>query len=70
MSNLNEHDKKYNSRPLKTFLQSQTSKFLTHFHDERKQRVANTLDNEQWRQVIEIFLFFPSIIFYKIYLIR
>jgi len=49
--NLNQYDQKYNSRPFKTFLQSQTSKFLTHFHDDRKQRVANTLDNEQWRQV-------------------
>ncbi|CAF0872146.1 unnamed protein product [Rotaria sp. Silwood1] len=51
ISNVNGYDKKYKSRPLKTFLQSQTSKFLTHFHDERKQRVANTLDNEQWKQV-------------------
>ncbi|CAF3178575.1 unnamed protein product [Rotaria sp. Silwood2] len=49
--NVNGYDKKYKSRPLKTFLQSQTSKFLTHFHDERKQRVAQTLDNEQWKQV-------------------
>ncbi|CAF1083047.1 unnamed protein product [Rotaria sordida] len=51
ISNINGYDKKYNSRPLKTFLQTQTSKFLTHFHDERKQRVAQTLDNEQWKQV-------------------
>jgi hypothetical protein len=51
--NLNQTEKKYNSRPLKTFLQSQTSKFLTHFHDERKQRLAKTLDNEPWRQVKE-----------------
>ena len=43
--------RKYSSRPLKTFLQTQTSKFLTYFHDQRKQRIANTLDNEQWKQV-------------------
>lgn len=49
--NLNQYDKKYNSIPFKTFLQTQTSKFLNHFHDERKQRLANTLDNEQWKQV-------------------
>jgi hypothetical protein len=49
--NLNQFDVKYNSTPFKTFLQSQTSKFLTHFHNERKQRLANTLDNDQWRQV-------------------
>ncbi|CAF4224161.1 unnamed protein product, partial [Rotaria magnacalcarata] len=48
---VNGDDKKYKSRPLRTFLQSQTSKFLTHFHDERKQRVVTTLDNEQWKQV-------------------
>ncbi|CAF0831024.1 unnamed protein product [Adineta steineri] len=48
---INQYEKKYNSRPLKTFLQSQTSKFLNHFHDERKQRVSDTLDNEQWKQV-------------------
>lgn len=54
-SNLSLNDEKYKSRPLKTFLQSQTSKFLTHFHDERKQRVANTLDNEQWKQVNSFF---------------
>jgi hypothetical protein len=55
--NLNKIENKYNSRPLKAFLQSQTSKFLNHFHDDRKQRVANTLDNEQWKQVKSILFF-------------
>ena len=62
---LNKYDKKYNSRPLKTFLQSQTSKFLNYFHDERKQRLANTLDNEQWKQVI-IFQFRIRFFVFKI----
>lgn len=61
ISNINNYDKKYKSRPLKTFLQSQTSKFLTHFHDERKQRIANTLDNEQWKQVKNLFTFKKNI---------
>jgi hypothetical protein len=56
--NLNQSDSKYSSRPLKTFLQSQTSKFLTHFHNERKQRLASTLDNDQWRQVNHLFKIF------------
>ncbi|UJR38543.1 hypothetical protein I4U23_031209 [Adineta vaga] len=51
IQNLNEYEKKYSSLPLKSFLQIQTSKFLNSFHDERKQRVADTLDNEQWKQV-------------------
>ena len=53
ISNVNEYEKTYRSRsrPLKTFLQSQTSQFLNHFHDERKQRITETLDNEQWKQV-------------------
>lgn len=41
----------YSSTPLKTFLQSQTRKFLISFHNERKQRLSNTLDSDQWRQV-------------------
>jgi hypothetical protein len=49
--NANHNDDKYTSRSLKTFLQGQTSKFLTHFHTERKQSVATTLENEQWKQV-------------------
>jgi hypothetical protein len=62
IKNLNKLDTKYNSRPFKTFLQSQTSKFLNHFHDERKQRLANTLDNEQWKQVNQFDLFFKIIL--------
>ena len=49
--NLNQFDVMYSSTPLKTFLQSQTRKFLIHFHNERKQRLSNTLDSDQWRQV-------------------
>ncbi|CAF1260171.1 unnamed protein product [Adineta ricciae] len=51
IENINEYEKKYSSLPLKSFLQIQTSKFLNYFHDERKQRVSDTLDNEQWKQV-------------------
>lgn len=40
-----------NLRPLKTFLQGQTTKFLNYFHEDRKQRLLTTLDNEQWKQV-------------------
>ena len=44
-------DSNYPSTPLKTFLQAQTRKFLISFHNERKQRLSNTLDSDQWRQV-------------------
>jgi len=30
---------------------------LNYFHDQRKQRLSNTLDNEQWRQVSFFFSF-------------
>ena len=51
VSHVHRQQPTHHSRPMKTFLQSQTSRFLSHFHDERKQRVATTLDNEQWKQV-------------------
>lgn len=50
-------DSIYKSTPLKTFLQNQINKYLNYFHDQRKQRLSNTLDNEQWRQVSSSFLF-------------
>jgi len=50
-------DSKYNSTPFKTFLQNQINKYLNYFHDQRKQRLSNTLDNEQWRQVSFFFSF-------------
>ena len=39
------------SSPLRGALQAQASRFVTRFHDERRNKLSLILDNELWKQV-------------------
>lgn len=47
--------KSNSSRPMKIYLQGQISKFVNSFHNQRKQRLVNYLENELWKQVRRLF---------------